>query len=107
MKIARYVARVCPSGAGRAAGVPSDRSSSLGWEAGVPSDRSSSLGWEAAEADARQRLARQIPDAYKAARADYVIDNSGNKEALLAKVEEVWQRLRAESNKLAANESLE
>jgi 23S rRNA (guanosine2251-2'-O)-methyltransferase len=27
-------------------GVPSDRSSSLGWEPGVPSDRSSSLGWE-------------------------------------------------------------
>jgi hypothetical protein len=29
------------------AGVPSDRSSSLGWNAGVPSDRSSSLGWNA------------------------------------------------------------
>jgi YfiH family protein len=29
------------------AGVPSDRSSSLGWKAGVPSDRSSSLGWKA------------------------------------------------------------
>ena len=27
------------------AGIPSDRSSSLGWLAGVPSDRSSSLGW--------------------------------------------------------------
>ncbi len=29
------------------AGVPSDRSSSLGWNAGVPSDRSSLLGWNA------------------------------------------------------------
>jgi dephospho-CoA kinase len=107
VKIARYTARVCPADSGRAAGVPSDRSSSLGWEAGVPSDRSSSLGWEAAEADARLRIARQIPDAMKAARADYVIDNSGDKEALLAQVEALWQRLRDESNKLAVNESLE
>ena len=29
------------------AGVPTDRSSSVGWEAGVPTDRSSSGGWEA------------------------------------------------------------
>jgi dephospho-CoA kinase len=93
LKIARYGSRVCPAGAGR--------------EAGVPSDRSSSLGWEAAEADARLRLARQIPDAVKAARADYVIDNSGDKEALLAQVEELWRRLRAESNKFPAGESLE
>jgi dephospho-CoA kinase len=107
LKIARYAARICPTGAGREAGVPSDRSSSLGWEAGVPSDRSSSLGWEAAEADARLRLARQIPDAVKAARADYVLDNSGDKVTLLAQVEELWQRLRAESNKFPATESLE
>jgi dephospho-CoA kinase len=107
VKIARYAARVCTAGAGRAAGVPSDRSSSLGWEAGVPSDRSSSLGWEAAEADARLRLVHQIPDAVKAVRADYVLDNSGDKDALLAQVEELWQRLRAESNKLTVKESLE
>ena len=36
------------------AGVPSDRSSSLGWQAGVPSDRSSSLG---RQADSRRDLA--------------------------------------------------
>ena len=107
VKIARYAARVCPAGAGRAAGVPSDRSSSLGWEAGVPSDRSSLLGWEAAETDARLRISRQIPDAFKAAHADYVIDSSGDKEALLAQVEGLWPRLRAESNKFAAKESLE
>jgi N-methylhydantoinase B len=29
------------------AGVPTDRSSSVGWEAGVPTDRSSSVGWKA------------------------------------------------------------
>jgi len=34
----------------RKSGVPSDRSSSLGWKSGVPSDRSSSLGWKAADA---------------------------------------------------------
>jgi dephospho-CoA kinase len=79
LKIARYVARVCVAGADRAA----------------------------AEADARLRLASQIPDAIKAARADYVIDNSGDKETLLAQVEKLWQRLRAERNKFAAGESLE
>jgi dephospho-CoA kinase len=107
LKIARFVARVCPTEVGREAGVPSDRSSSLGWAAGVPIDRSSSLGWEAAEAAARSRLAHQIPDADKAARADYVLDNSGDKEALLAQVEELWPRLQADSNKFAAKESLE
>ena len=79
LKIARYAARVCPAGAGRMA----------------------------AEADARLRLARQIPDAVKAARADYILDNSGDKVTLLAQVEELWQRLRAESNKFPATESLE
>jgi len=79
LKIARYVARVCQAGAVRAA----------------------------SEADARLRLAHQIPDAVKAARADYILDNSGDKEALLAQVKELWQRLRAESNKPLRNESLE
>ena len=79
LKIARYLARVCPAGAGR----------------------------QAAEADARLRLAHQIPDAVKAVRADYVLDNSGDKEALLAQVKGIWQLLRAESNKLSAAESLE
>jgi dephospho-CoA kinase len=108
LKIARYVARVCPAGAGREAGVPSSRGPQ---EAVFASwggrDRSSSLGWEAAQAAARSRLAHQIPDAVKAARADYVIDNSEDKEALLAQAEKVWQLLRAESNKLSAAESLE
>jgi dephospho-CoA kinase len=93
LKIARYTARVCPEGDGRTTG--------------VPSDRSSSPGWEAAEADARLRLARQIPDVVKATRADYVLNNEGDKEALLAQVEDLWQRLRAESNKPLRNESLE
>ena len=107
LKIARYAARVSPTEPGREAGVPGDRSSSLGWEAGVPGDRSSSLGWKAAEADARLRLAHQIPDATKAARADYVLENAGDKEALRVQVEALWQRLQAESNKFPADGSLE
>jgi dephospho-CoA kinase len=51
----------------------------------------------AAEADARVRMARQIPDAEKAARADFVIENAGDKAALTARVKEVWERLKAES----------
>jgi dephospho-CoA kinase len=52
----------------------------------------------AAEADARSRLAHQIPDAEKAAEADYVIDNSGDIFALQLQVNELWPRLAAESN---------
>jgi len=70
LKIARYAARVCPDGVGR----------------------------EAAEVQARQRLAHQIPDAEKAAKSDYVIDNSADKSTLQAQVEKLWQRLRTESN---------
>jgi dephospho-CoA kinase len=70
LKIARYAARVCPDGVGR----------------------------EAAEAQARQRLAHQIPDVEKAAKADYVIDNSLDKEALQAQVNTLWRRLQAQSN---------
>jgi dephospho-CoA kinase len=93
LKIARFAARVCPEGEGRAAG--------------VPSDRSSSQEWEDAEAEARRRLAYQIPDEEKADLSDYVIDNAGNNEDLRAQVEQLWPRLQAESNKSSANTSLE
>ena len=61
----------------------------------------------AAEADARARLAHQIPDAMKTARADYVLENHGDKQALRAQVEELWQRLSSESNKHLERDSLE
>lgn len=61
----------------------------------------------AAEADARSRLAHQIPDATKAARADYVLENHGDMEALRVQVRELWLRLSAESNKRAGQGSLE
>src|ERR1039458_4744572 len=60
-----------------------------------------------AEAEARIRLTHQIPDAVKAAQADYVIDNSGDIETLRAQVESLWPRLMADCNKFSAAESLE
>jgi dephospho-CoA kinase len=64
-------------------------------------------GNKAAEAEARLRLAHQIPDAEKAARADYVLENTGDRASLRAQVEALWQRLKAESNKFPAGLSLE
>jgi dephospho-CoA kinase len=79
LKIARFVARVCPNGAGR----------------------------EAVEAEAYRRLAHQIPDAEKVAQADYVIENSGNIGDLRAQVEKLWPRLVAQKNYSPVNASLE
>lgn len=86
LKIARYAARISPPGAG---------------------GESSKAGWEAAAADARVRLAHQIPDAEKAAQADYVLENSGDLAALHAQVTALWERLKAESNNSLKNLSLE
>lgn len=69
-KIARYVARISPEAVNR----------------------------EVAEADARSRLAHQIPDAEKAPRADYLLENTGDIAALRAQVAELWPRLKQESN---------
>ena len=83
LRIARYVARVCPQAdADPAAGA-------------------------AAEADARRRLAHQIPDAEKAAMADYVIENTGDLDDLRLHTAGVWQRLQAENNEFARKLSLE
>jgi dephospho-CoA kinase len=79
LKIARFVARVCPSGTGR----------------------------KKVESEARQRMAHQIPDAEKAAQADYVIENSGNIGELRAQVERLWLRLVAERNYSPTDASLE
>lgn len=82
LKIARYVARVCPTG-----------------------DNSSSPEWKAAEADARARLAHQIPDTEKATQADYVIENTTDKAALRVQVEAIWRELMAESDSSRASSS--
>lgn len=65
VKIARYVARISPDG----------------WS-------------EAVATDARSRLARQMPDAQKAARADFVIANTGSVESLRSEVRAVWVQLQ-------------
>ena len=44
-------------------------------------------------AEARRRLARQLPDEIKAAQCDFVIANNGSIEELQAKVEALWQQL--------------
>jgi dephospho-CoA kinase len=69
VKVSRYVARVATTPESRAA----------------------------AERDARLRLARQMPDAEKAARADFVLENTGDLATLEARVHDIWQRLQAES----------
>jgi dephospho-CoA kinase len=57
-----------------------------------------------AEADALARLARQIPDAEKAARADYILDNTRDIASLQVQVDALWPRLKADSNKSAHQE---
>jgi dephospho-CoA kinase len=79
VKIARWVARISSMGAGHAT----------------------------AEADARARLALQIPDAEKAARADFVVENSGDLAALRAETALLWQKLVEENNRNLLTESLE
>jgi dephospho-CoA kinase len=48
---------------------------------------------QAIEADARTRLAQQVPDAEKVRQADYVLDNSGDIGALRTQVQALWPRL--------------
>jgi len=66
MKISRYVARLSPGG----------------WD-------------ERIATDARSRLARQMRDEEKIARADFVIENTGDLAGLRHNVEVVWKELVA------------
>lgn len=77
-KVSRYVARVCTCG----------------------------MGMEKAEADARARLAHQIPDREKTGRADFVIQNAGDLDSLRSQVELLWPRLQQESNLNLSAESV-
>ncbi len=78
LKIARYAARVSPPGPGQES------------------------AREAAAAEARVRLKHQIPDAEKAAEADYVLENAGSMEALHKQVRALWERLKTESEQRTA-----
>jgi len=51
-----------------------------------------------AEADARSRLAHQIPDSEKIPRSDYVLENNGDLETLRLQVNRLWPSLQRESN---------
>jgi dephospho-CoA kinase len=79
LKITRWVARFTPMGA----------------------------GYATAAADARARLAHQIPDAEKAALADFVLDNKGDLAALRAETALLWAILQEENNRNLPAESLE
>jgi dephospho-CoA kinase len=52
------------------------------------------ITFEAARADVERRMSAQWPDEAKAARADYIIENSGPLEDTAQQVEKVWQQLR-------------
>lgn len=69
VKLARYVARVCAARGGEDA------------DGGIA-------------ADARQRMARQMPDGEKVSRADYVLENAGDLAGLRQAVEQLWRRLK-------------
>ena len=49
------------------------------------------------ETEAMDMIAAQMPAELKRARADYVIDNSGTREALAARVDEVWHALERDA----------
>ena len=51
------------------------------------------ITFEDARADVERRMSAQWPDEAKAARADYVIENSGPLEDTARQVEKVWQQL--------------
>jgi dephospho-CoA kinase len=54
------------------------------------------LGRGLTAADARARLASQMPPAEKAARATYVIENNGTRPALEKRVRKLWNRISKE-----------
>jgi len=78
VKIARYVARISPSG----------------WD-------------ERAAEDARSRLAKQLSDAVKTSRADFVLDNTGDQAELRAQVDAVWRQLVELGNNSPARELIQ
>jgi dephospho-CoA kinase len=52
---------------------------------------------ESLEADARRRLAQQIPDETKASLSDYVLINDGPATELEWQVDQLWPILRADA----------
>jgi dephospho-CoA kinase len=54
-------------------------------------------GLQKLTSDARHRIARQLPDAEKASRSDYIIDNSGTHDALTEQVRNIYAQLAEET----------
>jgi dephospho-CoA kinase len=54
------------------------------------------VGRDGDRADVERRIANQLPLADKAALADYVIDNSGDREATVEQVRRIFKALTAE-----------
>ena len=55
------------------------------------------------EADARQRMAEQLDDDWKAQRSDYVLLNDGTVDHLIAQVDQLWPILQQGARDAAAN----
>jgi dephospho-CoA kinase len=58
------------------------------------------------ETEAMAMIAQQMPADLKRARADYVIDNDGTREALETHVDAVWRALSTEAEGIAGRDSL-
>jgi dephospho-CoA kinase len=61
------------------------------------------VGRGLSEADARLRVAAQLPTDDKASRADFVIRTDGSFEETERQVEQVWQNLRAQASTSATS----
>jgi len=55
------------------------------------------------EADARQRMAEQLDDDWKARHSDYVLLNDGTVDHLIAQVDQLWPVLQQGARDAAAN----
>jgi dephospho-CoA kinase len=70
--------------------------------------RQSPGGWdEKVAADARSRIARQMTDELKSARADYIIENTSDLASLRAQTEAIWRQLVEFSNNSESYELLQ
>jgi len=59
---------------------------------------------QAARSEVERRMAAQLPDEAKAARADIVIENDGTLQQLESKVEQVWQQLLSAERMISQSE---
>jgi dephospho-CoA kinase len=87
LRVARYVARIA-------------NLTHPAVHTGETSPTSTSEWEEKIAADARSRIASQLSDEEKAARADFVIDNSGDLGSFIQQADAVWRHLSELSSAL-------